>query len=148
MSRSALLSVLVAGGLAVAVSGCGPAGSSADSAKEFTGAKADVAQVVDDLQDAAQKRDGSKACKLFAPNLLQVFKTRNQTCKTVLNKNLTDADTTKMTVKSVTITGDKATAVVQSDTGKKGSGSKQTNTFTFVKSPSVANGAWQVSSFG
>jgi len=146
MRRSALLPAVAAAGLAVALAGCGPAATGSDSSKEFTGAKSDVAQVVDDLQDAAAKRDGAKACKLLAPNLLAGFAARHRTCKDVLDDDLADADTTKMTVTSVNVAGNRATAVVESDTGK--GKTKQTNTFTFVKSPSVANGAWQVSSFG
>lgn len=149
MSRSALLGVLLAAAAALTVAGCGPAASS-DSSKDFQGAKADVAKVVDDLSAAAQKRDGGKICKeLLAPSLLQGFTTRKQVCKTVMKDDLTDADTFGMKVKSVTILpgGAKATAVVESDTGLDGSKSKQLNTFTFVKDAG-ANGAWKVSGFG
>lgn len=147
MRTSRLALLLATGALAVVVSGCGPAASkNSESAKSFTGEKADVAKVVDDLQAAAQKRDGKKVCtELLAPVLLKTFKDPKRPCKTVMDENLTDADLYKMTVDSVVVNGATATAIVSSDAGK--GKPKQKDTFTFVK-VAGANGAWKISSFG
>jgi hypothetical protein len=147
MRTSRLALLLATGALTVAVSGCGPAATkNSDSAKEFTGDKAEIAKVVDDLEAAAQKRDGKKVCnELLAPALVKTFKDPKRPCKTVMNENLTDADLFKMKVDSVVVTGDTATAVVSSDAGK--GKPKQKNTFAFTKD-AAANGVWKVSSFG
>lgn len=144
--RTAFAPVLLVGVLAVVVGGCAGQGSSKKSADAFTGSKQDVAQVVDELQSAAQKQDGKKVCKdLLAPALVTAAAKGGKTCKSVLNDNLSDADTYGLKVKAVTVTGATATAVVEADGG---SGAKDTtSTFTFAKDPG-ANGAWKISSFG
>lgn len=144
--RTVLAPVLLAGALAVTATGCAGQGSSSSSADDFTGARKDVAQVVDDLQGAVGKADGKKVCNDYlAPALVQSASANGKKCQSVMEDNLKDADTTGMTVKSVTITGNTATAVVESDGGKDAK--DRTNTFTFVKDPG-ANGAWKISSFG
>jgi hypothetical protein len=137
----------VAGLLAASVTGCAASGSKgSDSAKDFKGTQADVAQVVDDLVSASQKRDGEKICKeILAPALTATFTANKTVCKDVVKDNLGDTDIFGMTVKSVQVNGNTATAVVESDAGSDEP--KQKNTFTFVKDAG-ANGVWKISSFG
>jgi 2',3'-cyclic-nucleotide 2'-phosphodiesterase (5'-nucleotidase family) len=136
--------VLALAAVAAAASGCGAAASTGgNSADDFTGQRKAVAQLVDDLQDAASRRDGAKICnELLAANLIAGFKARGEVCKDVVTDTLTDADIYAMTVDAVTVTGVKATAVVLSDSG---TGDDQRNIFAFVKGK---NGAWKISSFG
>ena len=144
--RTVLAPALLAGALAVTAAGCAGQSSSKSSADEYTGAKKDVAQVVDDLQSAAGKADGKKVCNdLLAPALVQKVATGGTTCKKAMEDLLKDVDTSDMTVKSVAVAGATATAVVESDGGS--GGTDRTNTFTFAKDPG-ANGAWKISSFG
>jgi hypothetical protein len=132
-SRSLAL-LLAAAGLAT---GCGT--TSSNSAANFSGVKKDVATTIDDLSSSARKSDEGDICtNLLASSLIQTLQSGGQTCKTAISHALDDADTFDMTVKSVTVTGTSATAVVDS---KK----KATNdTFQLVKE----GGRWKISSFG
>ena len=127
--------LLAAAGLAT---GCGA--SSSNSASDFSGVKKDVAATVDDLVSAAKKSDEAKICRdLLAPSLIDTLRTANKTsCDTAINDAIKDADTIDMTVKSVDVTGTKASAVVDSK-------NKSANdTFTFEN----VGGRWKISSFG
>lgn len=126
--------LLAAAGLAT---GCGATGS--NSASDFSGVKKDVATTIDDLSSAARKSDEGAICtNLLASALIQQLQTGGQTCRTAVSHALDDADTVDMTVKSVTVTGTKATAVVDSK-------QKATNdTFQLVKE----GGRWKIASFG
>jgi Putative lumazine-binding len=132
-SRSLAL-LLAAAGLAT---GCGTTGS--NSASDFSGVKKDVATTIDDLSSAARKSDEGDICtNLLAGSLIQSLQSTGQTCKTAISHALDDADTFDMTVKSVTVTGAKATALVDSK-------HKSVNdTFQLVKE----GGRWKISSFG
>jgi hypothetical protein len=126
--------------LAVAgiASGCGAAGGTT-SAKNFSGVQKDVATTVDDLQSAARKSDQSTICKnLLASSLISTIQSGGQTCTTAVSHALDDADTFDMTVKSVTVNGNTATAVVKSK-------DKTTqDTFQLAKE----GGRWKISSLG
>jgi hypothetical protein len=126
--------LLAAAGLAV---GCGP--TSSNSASDFTGVKKDVATTVDDLSSAARKSDEGEICtNLLASSLIQQIQSGGQTCKLAVSHALDDADTFDMTVKSVTVTGSNATAVVDSK-------HKDTNdTFKLVKE----GDRWKLASLG
>jgi hypothetical protein len=127
--------LLAAAGLAT---GCGASGS--NSASDFSGVKKDVATTVDDLASAAKKSDEVKICRdLLAPSLIATLRAANtSSCDTAVNDAIKDADTFDMTVKSVNVTGNTATAVVDSKR-------KSTNdTFTFEK----VGGSWKISGFG
>ena len=126
--------LLAAAGLAT---GCGATGS--NSASDFSGVKKDVATTIDDLSSNARKSDERAICtNLLASSLIQQLQTGGQTCATAISHALDDADTVDMTVKSVTVTGTKATALVDSK-------QKATNdTFQLVKE----GGRWKIASFG
>jgi len=126
--------VLAAAGLAT---GCGKAGS--DSANDFTGVKKDVAGTVEDLESAARKSDQGQICRsLLASSLIDTLRSSGKSCTSAVSDALDDADTFDMTVKSVTVTGTTATAVVDSK-------EKSTNdTFRLVKE----GGRWKIGSLG
>jgi Putative lumazine-binding len=127
--------LLAAAGLAT---GCGA--SSSNSASDFSGVKKDVATTVDDLASAAKKSDEVKICRdLLAPSLIATLRAANKSsCDTAVNDAIKDADTFDMTVKSVNVTGNAATAVV--DSKRKSTD----DTFTFEK----VGGSWKISGFG
>ena len=126
--------LLAAAGLAT---GCGSASS--NSASDFTGIKKDVAKTVDDFESAARSSDEGKICRdLLASSLIETLRSGGKTCNSAVSDALDDADTFKMTVKSVTVSGNTATAVVDSK--------EKTANDTFQ----LANvgGRWKISSFG
>jgi hypothetical protein len=134
-SRSLAL-LLAAAGLAT---GCGAAGS--DSATDFTGVKRDVAATVEDLESAARKSDQGEICRnLLSASLIATIRSSSagQTCTSAISDALDDADTFNMTVKSVTVEGTTATAVVDSK-------EKTANdTFKLVKEA----GRWKIEALG
>jgi Putative lumazine-binding len=127
--------LLAAAGLAT---GCGAAGS--NSSSDFTGVKKDVATSVEDLESAARKSDEVKICRdLLAPSLIETLRAANKTsCDTAINDAIKDADTFDMTVKSVTVTGNSATALVDS---------KHKSANDTFKLENVG-GRWKIASFG
>jgi len=127
--------LLAAAGLAT---GCGATGG--NSASDFSGVKKDVATTVDDLESAARKSDEAKICTdLLTPSLsAQLSAADKSSCNSAIHDAIKDADTFDMTVKSVNVTGNNATAVVDS---KHGSSNE---TFTFEN----VGGRWKISSFG
>jgi hypothetical protein len=126
--------LLAAAGLAT---GCGATGS--NSASDFSGGKQDVATTIDDLSSNARKSDERAICtNLLASSLIQKLQTGGQTCATAISHALDDADTVDMTVKSVTVTGTKATAL--GDSKQKA----PNDTFQLVKE----GGRWKIASFG
>jgi hypothetical protein len=127
--------LLAAAGLAT---GCGA--SSSNSASDFSGVKKDVATTVDDLSSAARSSDEGKICRdLLAVALIDKLRTAShKSCNSAVSDALDDADTFDTTVKSVTVTGTNASAVVDSKR-------KDTNdTFKLVK----VGGRWKIASFG
>jgi hypothetical protein len=122
-SRSLAL-VLAAAGLAT---GCGSTGS--NSSTTFTSAKKPVAQTVEDLESAARKSDETTICNnLLATSLIATIRSSGQSCTQSISHALDDSDTFDLTVKSVTVTGNTATAVVESKRKKPAQ-----DTFKLVK---------------
>jgi hypothetical protein len=126
--------LLAAAGLAT---GCGSAGS--NSASGFSGVRKDVATTVEDLESAARKSDQGRICRdLLASSLIATIRSTGKTCTSAISDALDDADTFNMTVKSVSVSGTTATAVVQSK-------EKSTrDTFKLVKE----GGRWKIGSLG
>ena len=126
--------LLAAAGLAT---GCGSAGS--NSSADFTGAKEDVAKAVEDLESAARSSDEGKICRdLLSSTLIDSLRSGGKSCTSAISDALDDADTFDMTVKSVTVTGTTATAVVDSK-------EKTANdTFKLEK----VGGRWKIASLG
>ena len=132
-SRTVVL-LLAAAGIAT---GCGTAGS--NSSSDFTGSKKDVAKTVEDLESASRRSDEAKICRdLLAASLIDALRTGGKSCDSAVSDALDDADTFDLTVKSVSVTGTNATAVVDSK-------EKSANdTFKLQK----VGGRWKISSFG
>jgi hypothetical protein len=132
-SRTLALLVAAAG----LATGCGA--TTSKSASDFSGVKKDVATTVDDLSSAASKSDEGAICtNLLASSLIQQLQSAGQSCRTAISHALDDADTFDMTVKSVTVSGTNATAVVDSK-------HKDTNdTFKLVKE----GDRWKLASLG
>jgi dihydroxyacetone kinase len=133
-----VLALLVA--LPLVFSACGQAAK--DSAEDFKGDQQAVAQTVEDLQSASRKNDNAKICStLLAPALVaQIKKASGGTCDDALKDAISDADSFELQVQKVTVTGDKATAVVKSEGGDK----DRVDTLQLVKD----RGGWRVATLG
>lgn len=119
---------------ALAVGGCGASGDS--SSVEFKGEDRAVAQVVEDLQEAGQRRDAQRMCEdlLAKPVVTRLTEAgraapEKRSCAQTLEESLKDADTFDLEVTKVTVTGGRALATVSSDAGEK----DRTNTLALVK---------------
>jgi hypothetical protein len=113
MRAPLLLAVLL---LALLLAACGQAG---DSTGDFEGTQADVAQVVEDLQAAAQDEDPERICRtLLARSYVQQLEERGLACRDAVGAALDDADGFELEVRDVAVQGDRATARVASGTGE------------------------------
>ena len=134
MRRAALLAAL----LALAATGCG-ASQTPESANEFKGEQAAVAEVVDQLAAAGRAGDAEKICaEVLSKQLVTELKSAGGDCVTEMDRAIKDASDYDLQVTSVKINGNNASAQVRQ--GKDG----QTATFTFVKE----GGAWKASALG
>jgi hypothetical protein len=126
--------LLAAAGLAT---GCGSSGS--NSSSDFSGVRKDVAKAIEDLESAARKSDQARICRdLLTSTLVGTIRSGGQSCDSAISDALDDADTFDLTVKSVTVSGSTATAVVDSK-------EKSTNdTFKLAKE----GGRWKIASLG
>jgi hypothetical protein len=119
--------------LTLAVAGCGGA-APRDSAKEFSGEKAKVADPVEALETAARDRKPAVVCsELLSDRLLAQLKQQGTNCKTAVKEAFDDADSLDLTVDEITISGDKATAKVTSGTGSD----KKTDTLDLARDGAV-----------
>jgi hypothetical protein len=122
--------------VALGVAGCA---STNTSTAKFTGAQGQVANVVSDLARAGQRQDAQKICtQIISQDLVRQLSDAGTSCQAEMKKAIKDADDYDLTVKSVTVKGNQATAVVRR--GDKG----PTATFRFVRE----NGGWRATSFG
>jgi copper chaperone CopZ len=137
------LPVLLAAACAASLlAGCAAAPTS-DSAKKFKGDQQAVAKVVDDLSTAATKSDGKRICtSILAPALAQRLPSGTRDCAKVIEDQLSDADAGALTidVKSVQVSGDTATAKVQSTV----SGKDAIQTLRFARD----GRAWRIAGLG
>jgi Putative lumazine-binding len=126
--------LLAAAGL---VTGCGSSGS--NSSSHFSGARKDVAKTIEDLESAARKSDQARICRdLLTSTLIGTIRSGGQSCDAAISDALDDADTFDLTVKSVSVSGSTATAVVDSK-------EKSANdTFKLAKE----GGRWKIASLG
>jgi hypothetical protein len=131
ISRIAPFIALVASA-AVSV-GCG-ASSTADSSTTFKGEQRLVANTIEDLQSAGERRDASRICnELLAADLVRKIRRRagaGETCAQRLRDSLGDADEFQLSVRRVSIARHSATATVVS--GSAGS-DRRTDTVRLVK---------------
>jgi hypothetical protein len=102
---------------ALALGGCTTTGTT--GSKKFSGAQADVAKTISDLQTAAQRKDATKICtQLLAKVLVTKLDAPGTSCSQEIDKAVSDSDEFSLQVQSVTVTGAQATAKVRQ--GKNG----------------------------
>jgi hypothetical protein len=107
----------------------------------FQGAEKAVAQKVADLSDAGSKRKPADVCGGILSEALRAKVAQGgSSCDDEMKKAIEDVDQFDLTVNDVTVTGDRASARVQS----KDRDTKVVRTFQFVRE----NGDWRISSFG
>jgi hypothetical protein len=139
-AHRALTAALLAAALGAA--GCGSADT--NSAEDFKGERQAVAQTVEDIQKAGRDGDEQQFCDdlLAAPVVarLRAQPGAKNDCANALGDSLEDADSFDMTATSVTVNGNRATAVVKSDAGDD----DRTDTLTFVRE----GGNWKLASIG
>jgi hypothetical protein len=100
--------------------GCTQSSTSNDSSGKFRGDQRLVANAIEDFQSAAGNGDQGKVCRdLLAQSLRARLSRGPGGCLATVDAALKDADTFELTVQSVRITGGKATARVQEDTGDR-----------------------------
>lgn len=117
ITRASIAALAIAA--AVAVGGCTTSGSSEDSAGDFQGEQRRVAQVVEDLQDAARQRDGNEVCEQLLTQALRndIQRASGESCASAIEDVLGDVDATELQVERVTISGQTAQAVVRGEAG-------------------------------
>ena len=118
--RAAAIPPIVLAVAALAPGGCGA--SSSNSADKFQGREKEVAKAVDDLSDAARKRDASKICDEFLTTELKAklaqlarVSKRGTDCADQLKDSLQDTTSLDLKVEDVSITGNTATVKVKTD---------------------------------
>jgi copper chaperone CopZ len=106
---------------AVLAAGCAPQqSSSSDKVSQFRGDQRAAAQAVEDLESAAQDGNEAKLCtQVLAKALADRLAAAGHGCAAAVNAAIKDTDSIDMTVESVRVTGDRATARVKFETGKK-----------------------------
>jgi hypothetical protein len=118
--------------LAALVAGCGQT----DSSTEFRGADRQVANVIEDLQEAAIEGEERRICR----QLLSAELARGAgDCNRAVQAAIDEADTNEIEVEDVSVTGDRARARVRTGTREK-----QTETYELVRE----NRTWRISSLG
>jgi hypothetical protein len=129
-SLPALLAVPAA---AFALGGC-TAGQPNQSAGDFEGTEADVAQVIDDLKGS---RDPEEICsRIFADDLAASLAAGSRDCVDEVDAMIRDVGSIDMDVEDVTVAGTTARAQVRQ--------SGKTATFEIARS----RGGWQITSLG
>ena len=134
MRRYLVLPIVAVLGL----SACGST-SSSSSSPTFTGAKKDVADLVDKLSTAGGRGDAKTICNdVLSKQLVSQINTAGSTCEDEMKDAIRDATDYDLQVREVTVSGNNATAQVrQGDDGKVA-------TFTFVKEA----GGWRATALG
>ena len=116
------LPALVAAVLAAALlaAGCAPStDSSSNSTSKFKGDARLAAQTIEDLQSAANDSDEAEICdQLLARAFAGRIASAGGSCTDGVDEAIKDADSIDMTVESVQVSGDQATARVKLETGK------------------------------
>lgn len=112
MRRLSIL--LVAGAL---VAGCGEAQST--SAGDFEGEERAVAEVVENLQDAGERKEAARICRdLLSADLQAQLRQAGSTCEREIERSIEDAEDFELVVEDVTVTGSTAQATVRRRAGE------------------------------
>ena len=101
------------------VAGCAPQSSTtSDSAGDFRGAQRQAAQTIEDLESAASDGNQAKICRdLLSRALAGRLASGGRACPATVDAALKDTDSFGLTVESVRVNGDRATARVKLETG-------------------------------
>lgn len=105
-------------GAAVLLAGCQPADD--DDGVDFQGEQRLVANTIEDLEDAGADRDTDEICSLLSQDLVERIRATaegRQTCPEALEDPVDDADSFDLDVRSIELSGSRATAVVESEDG-------------------------------
>ena len=95
------------------LAGCG-ASTQPSSAEEFPGEERAVAQKVEDLQEAGERRQPETICsEILARSLVQRLEAAGTDCTQEMQKAIEDADDYALDVTDVTISGSTATVEVR-----------------------------------
>jgi ketosteroid isomerase-like protein len=131
---------------ALLLAGCAGGGQQdEDSAEDFQGAQQQVAQTVEDLQDATREKDGAKICSsLLSSSYQRSIAATNggEGCSDAVDDAIKETDPVDLVVTKVEVTGDRATATVAAKSGEDTTVS--TDTYGFEKQA----GRWKISSTG
>ena len=126
--------LLIGAGLLLA--GCG---GEASSAEKFEGDQRAVAEAVEEIQMAGERRDAEKMCReLLARSLRDKLGEAGSSCDKEVEKAIEDADAFDLEVREVTVTGTTARVQVRGDIGSE----QRTDTLELVKE----DGRWRLSS--
>jgi hypothetical protein len=129
--------LLVPAVLAVALAGCGQS----SSATNFAGAEQGVAEQVEELEAASESRDGDRACsEILSSALRTAMRADGRSCAQEVEEAMQDADDSALDVREVTVTGDRATAVVTA----RIDGADRRRTLELVRE----GNAWRIDSLG
>ncbi len=133
-----MLRIAVISLAALAVAGCGAAAQES-SVEDFSGVERQVAQTVEDLEEAGQRRDAERICsEILARPLVTQLEQGEQTCGGEIDKAVDDADEFDLTVLDVTVSGNEARATVaRGDEAER-------SAFTFARE----GGRWKTTGFG
>ncbi len=105
-----LLAVLAA----LILAGCGAQAESDSSVDTFRGEDRNVAQKVEDLQEAGEGRNPEDICAdILAASLVDELEGAGSDCQQEMQKAIDDADDFELEVLDVTVTGTTATAEVR-----------------------------------
>jgi hypothetical protein len=129
----ALLAPLGALCVALGVSACGQTTSTGG----YKGESKQVAQTISNLQSDATSANASKVCNRdLSASVVKRLEAGGETCKKALEDQLREVDTYSLTVESISVHGDAATAKVKSTW----SGKEKVHQLSFVKE----GGSWKV----
>jgi hypothetical protein len=119
----------------LALAGCGAEQES--SIDRFQGTERDVAQKVEDLQEAGESGNAEDICsEILARSVVDQLSAAGADCTDEMEKAISDADDFDLEVRDVTVTGNQATVRVQrGDDGR-------TATFEFTRE----GGQWRATS--
>ena len=124
---------------ALALGGCGAQQDS--QGEDFEGPQAEVAQVVEDLQSAAQQGDAEELCgRILARELVARLAAGGSQCIDEMEKAVGDVNDFELDVTGVTISGTTARAEVTHGDGERASA------FELAREGGREDGAWRVTS--
>jgi hypothetical protein len=96
------------------LAGCGAAQESSSVEKFKSGDEREVAQKIEDLQQAGSRRDPEQICtEILAKSLVRELEAAGASCTDEMKKAIEDADDYELDVREVTVTGSTATATVR-----------------------------------